>query len=85
MNYLKISYECSELIEELKRDILEFGKDTIVNVWCKDTNGVTLYTNYDFIVKELPFDKSELIENEYIKEISMGELLTLLKNQNKIL
>ena len=27
---IKISYECSELIEELKEDIAEFGGDTIV-------------------------------------------------------
>lgn len=80
---LKISYECSELIEELRQDILEFGKDTIINVWCKDINGVTLYVNYDFITEELPVGKSELIENEYIKEIPMGDLLKLLEKQNK--
>ena len=31
----KISFECSELIEELKEDIAEFGGDKIVAVWCK--------------------------------------------------
>ena len=27
---LEISYECSELIKELKEDIVEFGGDTVV-------------------------------------------------------
>ena len=31
---IKISYECAELIKELKQDIEEFGGDTIVVVWC---------------------------------------------------
>ena len=37
---IKISYECSELIEELKQDIEEFGGDTIVAVWCKENDGL---------------------------------------------
>ena len=49
---IKISFECSELIDELKTDILEFGGDTVVAVWCKDNSGVTLYVNYDFINEE---------------------------------
>lgn len=42
---IKISFECSELIGELKEDIAEFGGDKIVAVWCKDNPGVTIYTN----------------------------------------
>ena len=45
----RISYDCSDLIEELRDDIEEFGGDTVVNVWCREDQGVTLYTNYDFI------------------------------------
>ena len=80
-----ISYECSELIEELKEDILEFGGDTIVNVWCKDTNGVTIYTNYDFIEKELSLQDNEVENCEYIKQMSMTALIMLLEMQNNIL
>ena len=80
-----ISYECSELIEELKEDILEFGGDTIVNVWCKDTNGVTIYTNYDFIEKELSLQDNEVENGEYIKQMSMTALVMLLEIQNSIL
>ena len=42
-----ISFECSELIDELKSDIEEFGGDKIVAARCKDTHGVTLYVNTD--------------------------------------
>lgn len=79
-----ISYECSELIEELKQDILEFGGETIVKVWCKDVNGVTLYTNYDFITEELPIKDNELNKDEYIKDITMSELLDYLEKQNSL-
>ena len=80
-----ISHECTELIEELKLDILEFGGDTIVNVWCKDTNGVTIYTNYDFIDKELLISDDEIKDDEYIKQMTMTALLMLLDIQNRIL
>lgn len=81
----KISFECSELIEELKEDIAEFGGDKIVAVWCKGNAGVTLYTNYDFIEKEEPINASELHCDEYIQEMTMTALLTLLEKQNEIL
>lgn len=35
----RISYDCSDLIEELSDDIEEFGGDTIVNVWCREDQG----------------------------------------------
>lgn len=80
-----ISYECSELIEELKADIAEFDGDTIVAVWCKDKSGVTIYTNYDFIDKEDPIKETELKEDEYIKQMTMSALLILFEKQNEIL
>ena len=51
---VRVTYECSELIEELKNDIEEFGGDTLVYVWCKNALGVTLYVNYDFIDEDDP-------------------------------
>ena len=49
-----ISYECSELIEELKTDIEEFGGHTVVAVWCKEEYVGEVYINYDFIEPENP-------------------------------
>lgn len=80
-----ISYNCSELIEELKEDIAEFSGDKIVNVWCTVHRGVELYVNYDFISKDIPIKKEEVRDNEYIKPMTMFALLTLLEQQNSIL
>lgn len=82
---IKISYECEELIKELKADIDEFGGDTIVTVWCKNNSGVTIYTNYDFIDEEEPIKETELENDEYIKQMTMSALLILLEKQNEIL
>lgn len=81
----KISYECSDLIRELQDDIAEFGGDRIVAVWCKDKMGVTLFTNYDFIDKEDPIKKSELLPGEYIRKMTMSALMIVLEKQNEIL
>ena len=80
-----ISFESSELIEELKADIYEFGANTIVAVWCKDYLGTTIYTNYDFIDDERPITENELKDREYIRKMKMSTLLVLLEKQNEIL
>ena len=82
---IKISYECSELIEELKQDIEEFGGDTIVAVWCKENDGLIFYTNYDFINEEEPITEKELQNEEFIKQMTMTTLLILLEEQNEII
>ena len=79
-----ISYDSSELIEDLKQDILEFGNDYIVAVWYKQIEGVTVYTNYDFIDEDSPIEKSELEDGEQIKTMTMGALLTTLEKQNSL-
>lgn len=81
---MSISYESSELIEELECDITEFGEDTMVYVWCIEKEGVVLYINYDFIEEDEPLKEDEVSEEEYIIEMSMGKLLILLEKQNSI-
>ena len=80
----QVSYECSDLIEELKQDIEEFGGNTIVAVWCKDDNGVVVYTNYDFIEEDAPIRPEELENGEYLREMTMTALLMMLEQQNRI-
>ena len=80
-----ISYDCSDLIEELRDDIDEFGGDTVVNVWCREDQGVTLYTNYDFIDEEAPVQEDEIHEDEYIEQMTMTALMILFEQQNEIL
>ncbi|MFR4681864.1 MAG: hypothetical protein ACLT9M_05890 [Anaerobutyricum hallii] len=82
---VKIRFECTKLIEELKADITEFGGDTVVAVWCRDNSGVTLYTNYDFIDEDQPITEKELDKDEYIQKMTMSALLILLEKQNEIL
>ena len=80
-----IGFECTELINELKEDIAEFGNNERIAVWCKDYKGTTIYRNYDFINPESPIEPSELKKGEYIKIMTMGELLPLLDKQNSII
>lgn len=80
-----ISFECSELIEELKEDIQEFGGDRLVAVWCRKEHGVEVYVNYDFYDEEKPIQEAELQEEEYIKTMTTTALLILLEKQDAIL
>ena len=79
----RISMDCSELLEELREDIAEFGPSEKVMVWCKKTDGVELYTNYDFKGTEKPIKMSELKKGEYFRTMTMGELLPLLEKENE--
>lgn len=79
-----VTFESGELIRELKRDILEFGTGKEIAVWCRDYEGVTLYTNYDFINDE-KINSTDCNSVEYIKIMTMGELLPLLERQNAII
>ena len=80
-NDTHIIYESLELIAQ---DILEFGNDYIVAVWYKEIDGVTVYTNYDFINEDSPIDQSELQNGEKIKPMTMGALLVALEQQNSM-
>lgn len=84
-NGFSASYECSELIEELKSHIAEFGGHKMVAVWCKECKGVIIYTNYDFIEEDMPLEISELKDGEFIKQMTMSALLVILEKQNEVL
>lgn len=83
-NDTHIIYESLELIADLEQDILEFGNDYIVAVWYKEIDGVTIYTNYDFINEDSPIDQAELQEGEKIKLVTMGALLVALEQQSSM-
>lgn len=83
-NDTHIIYESLELIADLEQDILEFGNDYIVAVWYKEIDGITIYTNYDFINEDSPIDQSELQEGEKIKPVTMGALLVALEQQSSM-
>ena len=56
---MKISYECEDLIEELKKDIKEFGNIDMYAFYEK-IQGHTFITNYDFIEEEIPLNTKDL-------------------------
>lgn len=80
---MKISYECSELIEELKQDISEFG-DIDMYAFFKEINGNTFLVNYDFIEDEMPLTSEEL-KDEIAQIMKASEILKILEEQNKII
>ena len=84
---MKISYECSELIEEVQEDIAEFGSDTKVMVWFRryPEYNTKFVVNYDFITEDDPITGDEVGENETLNILTLGELLEILQEQNEII
>lgn len=81
---MKISYECSELIEELKLDIEEFG-DIDMYAFFEKVNGITFITNYDFIIDEEPLNSDDFKGIDIIIQImKASEILKILEKQNQI-
>ena len=81
---MKISYECSELIEELEKDIEEFG-DIEMYAFFEKIKGYTFLTNYDFINEEMPLNVKELKNDTIIKIMKAKEILDILEKQNSII
>ena len=79
----KISFECSDLIAELKADIEEFG-DFDVLVATSIQEGVTIYKDYNFI-DDAPGPGLELEQDEELIQMSASKLLTFYNIQNEIL
>ena len=82
---INISYDCSELISELKEDIAEFGENEIVYAWKRQRHGEPdIYVNYDFKTSYKEIEEAKE-RSEIIEIIKMGELLKILEKQNSIL
>lgn len=81
---MKISYECSDLIEELKQDILEFG-DIEMYAFFEKVDGYTFLTNYDFISEEKPLSSEEFEKSAVVQKMKASEILKILEEQNSII
>ena len=81
---MKISYECTQLINELKEDIEEFGN---INMYAffEKIKGHMFLTNYDFINEEIPLNVKELKDGTIIKIMKATEILDVLEKQNSII
>ena len=80
-----ISYDCSELIEELRQDIAEFGNFT-ADVIVTDIEDATVYKSYNF--HTLAADRHSLTSvlkpGERIEVIPASELLAHYIEQNDL-
>lgn len=79
-----ISFDCSELIEELKEDISEFGGDMIVEVVTEEREGVTIYKDYNFVDDDESTD-FKLSKTEKLQRMTASDLLLLYEQENSIL
>lgn len=78
-----ISFDCSELIEELREDIVEFGGDKILEVVTEEREGVTIYKDYNFIND----DESTVFKlsgMERMQKMTASALLLLYEQENGI-
>ncbi len=83
---IDISMDSEDLIQELQEDIEEFGEDHPCILVYKYKNGIFLFTNYDFITDEMPFNPDkELREGEYYIETTFKYALEVFEKQNKII
>ena len=68
------SYECTQLIKDLKSDLEEFGNETVRSYYMKQ-NGAKLYYDYQF-------HEDDVIGGSY-DDLDMKSLLQYLKMQNE--
>lgn len=80
---MKISYKCDELIQEIKKDIAEFGADDKAYAIFKEIQGATFLVNY--LLDEENAPTSEELEGGYAQLMTLGEILNFLEKQNQII
>lgn len=83
-NGQSISFECSELIEELKDDISEFGGVESSLYGVENIKGLQFIQITTLLRMINRSKKTELQKNEQIKKMTMTALLMLLEEQNSI-
>lgn len=85
---MNISFDSTELITELKRDIEECGTSKVFAVWLRkfpQFENKEFIVNYDFIVEDEAISKEEIGENERIVFMEAGVLLEMLEEQNRLI
>lgn len=82
-NNISVSFECTELIKELRRDIADFGENLIVEVITTQLYGITIYKDYNFISDD-ENTKFELKQNEKLVKMPAVELLKLYEKENRL-
>lgn len=83
-NGQSISFDSSNLIKELMKDIAEFGGDQILEVVTEEKNGVTIYKDYNFLDED-ESTSFPLSDNEKLQKMTASALLILYEKENSIL
>lgn len=81
---MKISYECEEIIEELKEDIAEFGNIDMY-AFFDLINGVKVLTDYTLIEEDMPLQPSEFNEDTEVLVMKAKDILAILEEENSII
>lgn len=81
---IKISYDCRNLINELKQDIEEFGSHLILDVVVQDVEGATIYKDYNFIEND-PATEFKLEPGERLVKMTAATLLMMYEKENELL
>lgn len=79
-----ISFDCLELMKELKADIAEFGGDMLVEVITEERQGVVIYKDYN-LVDDDESTAFKVTEKEKIQKMTASALLLLYEQENGIL
>lgn len=80
-----ISYDCTDLIDELEQDIAEFGGDRIMDVITEQKHGVTLYKDYWIHDPDLSMPTPALKDTESIITMTATALMEVYKIENEII
>ena len=82
---ISFSVDSEDLIKELKEDIEEFGEEHQCILIYKIIDNNFVFTNYDFIVDEMPFEpEKELEKDEQYIETNLKNALMVFEQQNKM-
>lgn len=76
-----ISFDCENLISEVKQDIIEFGADSAVYAVCKTRRGVKIVTDYIYDItnkEEMAVAKPLIKPDEWIEKTTFNKLLNYL-------
>lgn len=76
-----ISFDCENLISEVKQDIIEFGADNAVHAVCKNRQGVKIVTDYIYDItnkEEMAVAKPLIKPDEWIEKTTFNKLLNYL-------
>lgn len=78
---ISISFDCENLISEVKQDIVEFGANSTVYAVCQTRQGIKIVTDYIYDItnkEEMDVTKPLIKPDEWIEKTTFDKLLNYL-------